>query len=225
MSSSTGQTEFRIATCKGCNSEIRLPMAIKATAKIQCPICQATFTVGDLIGPPVAIIIDEEPANPTPADAVVVDSNIPHVDRVVGSKGKEDVWNSISVPSYERTTARGRSKLANPELDSPPEFTRPRTKNYLKSEKRRKEKFKPNSRKDLLKIIVGGLLALPVAQLILWWMFTQDPLALAPTVHKYAPVLVPAKLSPPAAAKPEPELKSLWSPDAPANMRVIKREE
>jgi hypothetical protein len=49
----------------------------------------------------------------------------------------------------------------------------------------------------LLKIVLGGLLAIPVAQLILWWVFGRDPLDLARPVHDFAPFLVPESLAPP----------------------------
>ena len=44
------------------------------------------------------------------------------------------------------------------------------------------------------KIIFGGLLAAPIAYLLLMWLFAKDPLSLSPTIHSYAPLLVPESL-------------------------------
>ena len=47
---------------------------------------------------------------------------------------------------------------------------------------------------ELVKIIAGGLLAIPVAQLILWWLpgeWKRDPFKLGPVVGKAVPWLVP----------------------------------
>jgi hypothetical protein len=47
---------------------------------------------------------------------------------------------------------------------------------------------------EIAKIAFGAFLALPVAQLIIWWGLSVDPLKLAPTVAKAIPFLVPAKV-------------------------------
>lgn len=47
---------------------------------------------------------------------------------------------------------------------------------------------------EILKIAFGAFLALPVAQLIIWWGLSVDPLKLAPTVAKAIPFIVPAKV-------------------------------
>jgi hypothetical protein len=52
----------------------------------------------------------------------------------------------------------------------------------------RKTKF---TRGDLIKTVLGALIALPVAQLILWWGLARDPFSLGPTVASVAPFLVP----------------------------------
>ncbi len=47
---------------------------------------------------------------------------------------------------------------------------------------------------EVFKIAVGGMLAIPIAYLLLMWMFSRDPLSLAPTIYDYAPGLVPGAL-------------------------------
>lgn len=53
---------------------------------------------------------------------------------------------------------------------------------------------------EIAKVILGALLALPVAQLIIWWVLAVDPLQLAPSVAKVVPFAVPGKV-----LKSEPE--------------------
>jgi len=64
------------------------------------------------------------------------------------------------------------------------------------SRSRKKSKKKASPFVEFLKIILGGILALPIAQLVLWWGFSLDPLKLAPAVYEYAAVLVPPTLRP-----------------------------
>ena len=41
----------------------------------------------------------------------------------------------------------------------------------------------------------GGLLAAPIAYLLLMWVFSRAPLNLVPTISSYAPILVPEALT------------------------------
>jgi hypothetical protein len=52
---------------------------------------------------------------------------------------------------------------------------------------------------EIAKIVAGGLLALPLAQLILWWLpgkWQRDPLELGPDVGRVIPWVVPANYRP-----------------------------
>lgn len=44
---------------------------------------------------------------------------------------------------------------------------------------------------EWLKIVLGGALAIPIAYLMLLWVFGRDPLSLAPTIYQIIPAAVP----------------------------------
>lgn len=44
---------------------------------------------------------------------------------------------------------------------------------------------------ETVKIVIGGMFAAPIAYLLLLWIFSRDPLGIAPTIHSVAPLLVP----------------------------------
>lgn len=46
---------------------------------------------------------------------------------------------------------------------------------------------------EVFKVILGGLLAVPIAYLLVLWVFGQDPLQVGPTIGKSVPFVVPAK--------------------------------
>ncbi len=46
---------------------------------------------------------------------------------------------------------------------------------------------------EALKIALGGVLAIPVAYLVVLWVFKQDPLHVAPKISESVPFVVPAK--------------------------------
>lgn len=55
-------------------------------------------------------------------------------------------------------------------------------------------KDQPNPVVDFLKVIAGACLALPIAYLIVMWMFSKDPLGIGEGLGERVPFLVPAAL-------------------------------
>ena len=43
----------------------------------------------------------------------------------------------------------------------------------------------------MFKVALGGALAIPIAYLMLLWVFGRDPLSLAPTINRIIPAAVP----------------------------------
>ena len=42
--------------------------------------------------------------------------------------------------------------------------------------------------------LLGGLMALPVAQLMIWWILGTDPIGIAPEISRVIPMVVPPDL-------------------------------
>ena len=60
----------------------------------------------------------------------------------------------------------------------------------------------------MAKLVVGGLLALPIAYMILFWVFTKDPLNIAPVLYRTVPGIVPEVLVPEAEIPSNLDLSS-----------------
>ena len=62
-------------------------------------------------------------------------------------------------------------------------------------------------------MVFGGAIAIPVAYLLVLWVFKQDPLHIAPTISQAAPFLLPAEFQveeePRAVAKDEEDGENL----------------
>ena len=56
---------------------------------------------------------------------------------------------------------------------------------------------------EVIKIVVGAMLAIPISQLLLWWFLSFDPLKAAPMVEKVIPALVPNALRSPRNESPD----------------------
>jgi hypothetical protein len=60
----------------------------------------------------------------------------------------------------------------------------------------RSRKKSDSSAAETLKVVAGGLLALPLAYMLLFWVFHRDPLNVAPMIHGTFPSAVPEVLIP-----------------------------
>jgi len=85
-------------------------------------------------------------------------------------------------------------------LSAPAASSRRRRNNSLANEE------KSNPVLEFIKMALGGILAFPLAYAILLWIFMMDPLGVAPTLGKSAPMLVPKVYRPkPSQKTPLPE--------------------
>jgi|TARA_B110000495_G_C23027565_1_gene610983 hypothetical protein len=41
-------------------------------------------------------------------------------------------------------------------------------------------------------VVVGGLMAIPIAYAIVLWAFNKDPLNVGPQISEYVPIVIPA---------------------------------
>ena len=63
-----------------------------------------------------------------------------------------------------------------------------------RSSGRSRRSKEPSAFFEIFKVVVGGALAIPIAYLLVLWVFRQDPLHVAPTIYKSAPFLLPDDL-------------------------------
>ena len=120
-----------------------------------------------------------------------------------GANGVDLAIDSESSAKSERPrpSSRRRSRRPRRESDSKPR----------RSKKPNPYKSANSPAGEILKVAIGGLLAIPIAYLLVLWVFKQDPLKVAPTIVDKAPFLVPSHFHPieieaeePSATDPEP---------------------
>lgn len=68
----------------------------------------------------------------------------------------------------------------------------------------------PNPQLELIKMLFGGILALPLAYAILLWIFLQDPLGIAPSIGRVAPIAVPRVYRPIPENSPTIQRRSIF---------------
>ncbi|MEL7497161.1 MAG: hypothetical protein AAFN77_06085 [Planctomycetota bacterium] len=126
------------------------------------------------------------------------------------SKDLEHPQISIANPEQDSDPESGEQSLAetasisireNDESlsESPAHSNRPsrrerdRERKRTRKSKRRAPPVKSNPTFEFIKIVVGAALAIPIAYLLVFWVFQQDPLNIGPTISQTVPFLVPEK--------------------------------
>lgn len=183
-----------IAECPACGDPVRIPAGISDQATLKCPLCGTDVTAAELFDalPPQFEVIDDPGAH-TPFTAMPV-----------ASAGQADSQTPVTIETDE--DGEGDSELALEGEDAPPAFLfeeksapqrdAPAFYTESNSSTRANRARRSQGRNPIITfagIIVGGLMAFPLAQLVLWWLAGQDNFELGPTVSKFAPFVVPER--------------------------------
>ena len=155
-----------ISNCPACEEQVTVPQ-VSSDAIVQCPMCGEEYSIEQ--------ITDQLP----PALIVISGSELPEA-----QPAPDDTSSESSFPKpgqdFKDSSARksDSSSFSFDEQDAP---TRPRT---AASYQPRRAPQKKSPAKGLMAVILGGLLAGPIAQLILWHAFDKDPLGLAEPIGR-----------------------------------------
>ena len=160
-----------IVRCVHCQEEVRVPARVSPQATVECPRCGEHFELSAALDalPPLLVVIDDPGASSS-------------------SEEPADFELGPSVPKFEFE-----------ERDAPAAISVSRSSggSSVASRARRRESSS-GTILSAIAVIGGGACALPLAQIVLWWVFGQDPVELGPTVSQYVSFIVPAKFRAPA---------------------------
>ena len=222
------KTESIIANCLNCQGLVRVPVKAPANSTVRCPRCSISYTLAQILNEtiPELELISEEPAE-----------IVPRVDQVLPEKKDVDFESQkFVVPiqlakGAQRTSRRRRSSESNgsgsrsrrrresssstdKRAPDPGPAEHPRltdSSNHSPTKTRKRGGFP-----EVLKIALGGFLAIPIAYLLIMWIFNKDPLNVAPSIGKTIPFVVPESLR--AEKDPnEPETTGDLEPDSDAS--------
>jgi hypothetical protein len=190
--------------CPNCQHHIHLPEGVSQTALLQCPMCDHTTPASELTlsaGPTWIVVEPGNEGMPLAATAALA-SVAPTVAAATAantSPTDADTSHASSGSTNEREY-----ELADPSL---PKADRTRKQplkqqDWSKHKPLTHEEYQKQKRKSssplagIIQIVLGGALALPIAQLLIWHVLGKDPFELAPKTAAYAPWIVPYKFRP-----------------------------
>lgn len=191
-----------IGNCLSCQGLVRVPSTAPANSNVRCPHCSQSYRLSQILDqavPELEVILESEIA-----------PNVPHVDQIRIKTENDDTDGSkkFVVPTQlsegaKRSRRRRRSESSSSSSSRP--ATSPKTSSSGRASTSRGSSSQSGSNGilEVVKIGMGGLLAIPIAYLLVFWVFQKDPLHIGPSVSGVVPFLVPAEFH--AVDSPEEE--------------------
>jgi len=142
------------ATCPRCKEAVTVPSGVLSETRVACPLCQEELTGKDFIGqlPPALVLLDAPAAVEIETQAISDRTDTFDSDNPFGDV-REAKGGAGVVTRVAQTHLQGRRASSD-------------------------EKRGKGSARQIISIVLGGMLALPIAQLILWKL-DRDPVNLA----------------------------------------------
>lgn len=194
-----------VASCPHCGDSVTVPLGARPTARVRCPLCTSEYTLAEVLdGMPPALELLDGPSYGGHAEYAAYEGGEGHVATMVASDDS-DIALADAEPRAERPAYSFDGGAATTTAESSPRKVRSSA---------RPARPKPNMIFEMLKIALGGLAAIPISQLILWWAASTDPFELAPWLEKNAPSYI-AVIAPEKLRRPN-EGKAAQAQDAPA---------
>jgi hypothetical protein len=198
-SSSKNYAESMIlGNCLSCQGLVRVPSRAPANSIVRCPHCSESYRLAQILDqavPELELVQQETEPEVPRVDRLTIGERETFVVPSQLSKGAKRSRHrrSSSSGSSERSRSSGGSESADSSTRSreaavPSNFSR----RSSFSTSRSKAPIR-NPALEMVKVVVGGLLAIPIAYLLVLWLFGQDPLDVGPSISNIAPFLVPEK--------------------------------
>lgn len=191
-----------LGNCLSCQGLVRVPAKAPSDSMVRCPHCSESYRLAQIIDqavPQLEIVADAKP-EPVVArvDQVLINERESFVVPPQLSKGARRSGRRRSNSGSSSERKRSGESSRNGERDTAARSkSSPSGGNGVPSfatSSRRPKTSTRNPTVEMIKVVVGGLLAIPIAYMLVLWVFQQDPINVAPKINQVAPFLVPAAL-------------------------------
>ena len=197
MERSSSSSDFVIGNCLGCSGLVRIPAITKAHVRVRCPRCDEMYLLSEIVDHdiPALEIVEHERSN-----AAMDKSEDKYQPVTPKEDGRFVVPGYLAKAATRKSRRKSRSKSSGStvdiqqNLDSPGERSRQRPTRSDRQITSRPRTSRKRNLFDFIMIVLGGLMSIPVAQMMIWWILGTDPLKIAPDVAKVVPIVVPSDL-------------------------------
>ncbi|MEM7783431.1 MAG: hypothetical protein AAF623_08780 [Planctomycetota bacterium] len=233
-----------ISNCLRCGGLVRIPINAPADSEVKCPHCGEAFLLNEMLE-------DKIPQLEFVSKKEVAEEVIPRVDQMLDPSDEPEREKFI-VPSQLKEGAKRRSRrrsrrssraaqadadvgsVSDTGSDSRSKRETVRSRNSSQGQSRRSRRSRSPAKSssnsplgEIMKVVLGGFMAIPIAYCLVLFLFKQDPLKLAPTIEQYAPFIIPAELRSEEPRAPEGEGDQITSQavtvsNAPSDQELIQ---
>jgi hypothetical protein len=213
-----------IGNCLSCQGLVRVPATAPAKSRVRCPHCSESYLLYEILDRSIPELELVE----TPKVAV----ETPRVDQILikTDKDREENKKFVVPPQLSKGARRSRHRHRSGESsetgvqrsgssqrepgDRPASQRSDPFQRRAEHSDRSRSRHRPASRSarfraernpavEAVKVIAGGLLAIPIAYLLVLWFFKQDPLNVGPKLGGVVPFLVPSEFRDNQIEKPK----------------------
>lgn len=189
--------------CPKCEQEVTVPPTAGPESKVRCPLCSEEYSLDIVFAemPPLLELLDVPSSNGAASHAAAKDDAMDLAEADVSEDDDGDIALSEAEPEKGPTASAFNFGDEPAAADAGAATT---TGKAVRPGRKRKQ---ANPILQLLPVVLGGMMALPIAQMILWWLpgdWKRDPVGLAPNLPSFMAFLAPESLRKPGLSE-EPD--------------------
>ncbi len=191
-----------LGNCLNCGGLVRVPVRSAADSKVRCPHCSNEYRLNEILDEsvPALEIVEEAPESFTAplelAEPTVIQKDVFVVPAQLAEgamrKRKRRSGSEHSEGSSSQRRERGGREAAREDKRSRKRSRSERKSQHSSRGQTRTSKTAKSPAIEFVKVVVGGLMSIPIAYAIVLWAFNKDPLNVGPQISRYAPVVIPA---------------------------------
>ena len=161
-------------SCPKCEKEVTVPATATAESRVRCPLCSEEYSLEPVFAdmPPLLELLDAPSANgaqvaDAEADAAEVgeqSGGMFDFDQGEASGGGDDAEGDVALADPEETVPKSAG------FDFGESSSAPSTGGAATATRKPRSRKKSSPVKAIIGVIIGGLFAIPIAQLTLWYL-------------------------------------------------------
>ena len=183
-----------LGNCLNWQGLVRVPLKAAANSKVRCPHCGNEYRLSEILVESVPVLeIVQEPTEQLEMEELDVSQEEvfvvpPQLAEGAFRRRERRMENDqLDGSSDSRRFKLGRSSSREAKSSRIGDNFQQRIRRHSRVSKSAKNPFI-----EFIKVVVGGLMAIPIAYAIVLWAFDKDPLNVGPQVSKYVPFVIPA---------------------------------
>ncbi|GIW98498.1 MAG: hypothetical protein KatS3mg111_1831 [Pirellulaceae bacterium] len=187
---------IELAPCRNCAEPLLVPSDAPARATLECPRCHAQLAIDDLNRSPLQHwkVLPASPTSTMPGEEVGQPGSAADV---AAAQQPEALAEAVASSAQVADGGGNASPVASQARDANDQTDLSWATAGARSARARTKQQSPIAAWwSIVQVVLGGVAAVPIALLLLWYVFDRDVMDAGRTVARYLPWIVPEKYHP-----------------------------